>query len=320
MRTLSMQSTRTLAVRADDLAHCQALLRAGSKSFSAASRLLPEGVRHRATVLYAFCRVADDRIDDDPAASRATLEAMRARLDRAYAGRPDDDPVDRALAALLEDTPIPRALPYALFEGMQWDLEGRRYETLEELYDYAARVAGTVGVMMTLVMGGRDEDVLARACDLGVAMQLTNVARDVGEDARRGRLYLPMAWMKRAGIDPDAFLRHPEPSASLVIVVRDLLSHASALYERADHGIPLLPHDCRMAIRAARLVYSAIGDEIAAASYDSVTRRAVVPSWRKMLLVARSGAARWAKHEPLDTPALEATRCLVEACMANGVS
>ncbi|MCA9585618.1 MAG: phytoene/squalene synthase family protein [Myxococcales bacterium] len=305
---------RPLDVDTRDLAHCYALLRAGSKTFSTASRLLPAPVRDRATVLYAFCRVSDDRVDDDPLASLRTIESMRARLERAYVGRPHDDPVDRALAGLLADTHIPRALPEALFEGMEWDLVGRRYANLDELHAYAARVAGTVGAMMTLIMGGRGTEVLARACDLGVAMQLTNIARDVGEDARNGRLYLPTSWLWRERIDPEAFLARPEPSEGLAVVIAGLLNHADALYERADHGVSMLPRGCRVAIRAARLVYADIGTEIADAGYDSITRRAYVPTWRKLWLVVRSIAARWQTVSPLGAPALEATQPLVLAC------
>ena len=107
------------------------------------------------------------------------------------------------LPPLSSSTRIPRALPEALLEGFAWDAAGRRYETLDEVEHYAARVAGCVGAMMTLVMGRRDPAILARACDLGVAMQLTNICRDVGEDARAGRLYLPLAWLRDNGIDPD---------------------------------------------------------------------------------------------------------------------
>ena len=104
----------------------------------------------------------------------------------------------------------PAALPEALLEGLAWDAEGRSYETLDDLFDYAARVAGTVGVMMTLIMGVRSPEALARACDLGVAMQLTNIARDVGEDARMGRIYLPRQWLREAGVDAEAFLADPQ--------------------------------------------------------------------------------------------------------------
>jgi phytoene synthase len=297
-----------------DLARCYAMMRASSKTFSMASRLFPRWMRDRATILYAFCRVTDDRVDDDPRVTLRTIHAMRERLELAYAGRPVNDPVDRALAALLAAVPIPRALPHALLEGMEWDVEGRRYETLEELQAYAARVAGTVGAMMTLMMGARGMEVVSRACDLGVAMQLTNVARDVGEDARRGRLYLPHAWMRREGLDPRRWLACPEPSRGLSRIVADLLDDADVLYRRADHGIARLPPSCRVAIRAARLVYADIGRSIAVAGHDSVSRRAFVPRWRQLWLLTRSLGARWSSPSALHTVPLEATRALVVAC------
>jgi phytoene synthase len=297
-----------------DAAACRVLLKNGSKTFWAASRLLPRRVRDPATALYAFCRVADDAIDADPNATEATVDVLRARLDRIYAGRPDDSPVDRALAVVVAKDAIPRALPDALLEGLAWDAQGRRYETLDELYAYAARVAGTVGAMMTLVMGGRGAAVLARACDLGVAMQLTNIARDVGEDAGRGRIYLPMAWMREAGMDPGEWLKRPAPSDALATVVARLLATADGLYRRADEGVPALPKDCRTAIFAARLIYSDIGRYIARARFDSVTRRAYVPLMRKLWLLARSVGARWMPRIPSSAPPLEPVRFLVAAC------
>ena len=305
---------RPFDVRPDDLDHCHTLLRAGSKSFSLASRLLPPGIRDRATVLYAFCRVTDDEVDDDPLASERTIGRLRARLAGAYAGRPDDHAVDRALACLLADTPIPPALPEALFEGMEWDVRGRRYGSLDDLQAYAARVAGTVGAMMTLIMGCRDRETLARACDLGVAMQLTNIARDVGEDARRGRIYLPLRWLSDAGVDIDAGLAAPRPLAAIARLVERLLGEAELLYRRADRGVPLLPRECRVAIRAARLVYSDIGRTIAHAGHDSVSRRAVVPKPRKLWLATRSVPALWRTAPPLGAPPLTAARPLVAAC------
>lgn len=302
---------RPFEVRPDDLAHCDSLLRAGSKSFSVASRLLPAPIRERTTVLYAFCRVTDDHVDDDPLASKRTVDGLRRRLDEAFAGRSSDDPVDRAFAALLQDTPIPPALPEALLEGMEWDVEGRRYANLEELQDYAARVAGTVGAMMTLLMGVREPKALARACDLGIAMQLTNVARDVGEDARRGRVYLPFDWLE--GIDVEAWLARPAPIPEVKTAVRRLLDEADALYRRADRGVAMLPRECRIAIRAARLVYSDIGRTISAADYDSVTRRAVVPRSRKLWLLLRASSPVSRAARPIDQPPLRAAEALVAA-------
>ncbi len=297
-----------------DLDACNALLRAGSKSFAVASRLLPARVRDPAAALYAFCRIADDEIDSRPDATEATVDALRARLDRAYDGTPDDSPVDRALSIVVERHRIPKALPEALLDGLAWDARGLRYETLDGLYAYAARVAAAVGAMMTVVMGTRDPEVLARACDLGVAMQLTNIARDVGEDAARGRIYLPLAWMREAGIEPEALLARPAHGPELASVVAKLLAAADVLYRRADEGIARLPSDCRVAIFAARFIYSDIGRYVARAGFDSVSRRAYVPLLRKMWLLLRSVWARRIRVEARSEPPLEPTRFLVAAC------
>ncbi|MBI5532989.1 MAG: phytoene/squalene synthase family protein [Deltaproteobacteria bacterium] len=274
-------------LRPADLEHCARLLREGSRSFHAASLLLPERVLRPSTVLYAFCRVADDLIDEQPEPQEG-VEALRRRLDAIYAGEPDDDPVDRALSAVVLAWRIPRAVPDALVEGFSWDAQRRRYDTLAELLGYCARVASTVGVMMTLVMRERRPEVIARACDLGLAMQLTNIARDVGEDARAGRLYLPAQWLLEEGMDPDAFLCDPRFEPALGRVVRRLLDAADALYEKSEAGIRMLPRDCRIGIQAARLVYADIGRSIRRNGFDSVAHRAVVPTWRKVFLVLRS--------------------------------
>jgi phytoene synthase len=283
------------AVSAADLAACAALLRQGSKSFHAAARLLPRRIRPAVVSTYAFCRVADDAIDhaDSPAAG---LAALRRRLDRLYAAAPDDHPVDRAFAAVVHRFRIPRAVPEALLEGFLWDVEGRRYRTLGELRAYAARVAAAVGVLVTLIMGERRPPVLARACDLGVAMQLTNVARDVGEDARHGRLYLPLDWLREADIDPEAFLQAPTFGPALGGLVERLLVEADGLYDRAATGIPLLPADCRPAIRAARLIYADIGRVLRHAGHDSVSHRAFTTRRRKLWLLLRSRWSRTARR------------------------
>jgi 15-cis-phytoene synthase len=313
MLLLSAEATR------EDFDACRALLRKGSKSFAAASLLLPARIREPAAAFYAFCRVADDAVDEPgerggPAAASAAVAALRLRLARACEGRPEDGPVDRALARVVAEHALPRAFLEALIEGFAWDAEGRRYETLSDLNAYAARVAGTVGATMSALMGARAPEVLARACDLGVAMQLTNVARDVGEDARRGRIYLPQEWMREAGIEPDAWLARPVFDDRLRQVVERLLASAEVLYTRAEAGIPILPRDCRASIQAARLIYADIGRAIARRGFDSVSGRAVVSTARKLWLVLRalvtspaSDAAR------LAAPPLEEVRFLVEA-------
>jgi phytoene synthase len=301
-----------------DLHACEELMRGGSKSFFAASRVLPPRVRAPAIALYAFCRVADDAIDlaADPAAA---VERLDARLDAIYAQRPQPFESDRALAAVVEQFALPRGLLDALIEGFRWDSEGRRYDTIEQLEDYCARVAGTVGAMMAILMGTRSRAALARACELGVAMQLTNIARDVGEDARNARLYLPRDWLREEGIDPDAWLQQPCFRPEIGRVVARLLAAADRLYERAELGIAELPRDCRPAIQAARLVYAEIGREVERARLDSVSSRAVVSSKRKAWLMTRSLLARVSVQRsaailPADhAPAMvEAIRYLVE--------
>jgi phytoene synthase len=272
---------------AADLDACHAAIRVGSRTFHAASRLLPERVRGPALSLYAFCREADDAIDQS-GEPRAALRTLEDRLDRAYRRDPIDNAADRALADVVAKFQIPHAVPAALLEGFAWDAEGRVYDDLPALRAYAMRVAGTVGVMMSLLMGVRSPGALARAADLGVGMQLSNIARDVGEDARLGRVYLPRDWLREAGIDAEEWLSDPQFEPDLGRIVSRLVGEAQALYERAAVGVAELPPECRPAIHAARLMYAEIGRKVARAGGDSVSSRAVVSVRRKLLVLAQA--------------------------------
>jgi phytoene synthase len=299
---------------ARDHAQCRAAIRQGSRSFFAASLLLPAAVREPAYGLYAFCRLSDDAIDLGGGAPGA-LERLRDRLGRIYDGRPLPLAADRAMAEVVRRFSIPRALPEALLEGLAWDAEGRRFEDIGDLHDYAARVAGTVGAMMTLMMGVRSPEALARACDLGVAMQLTNIVRDVGEDARAGRLYLPLRWMREAGLDPAAFLAEPAVSPALRAVIARMLAEADRLYARARRGVALLPLACRPAILTAALLYCEIGRQLERLSLDSISQRARVGAARKARLLARAAVVAPFLGEGPPAAALEAVRFLVEAVL-----
>jgi len=299
--------------RAADLEACRVLLRGGSHSFHMASHLLPAAVGEAAAVLYAFCRLADDAIDVDCADPAAALAELRAQLDRVYAGTPQPQPIERLLTQVVQEYAIPRPLLDALLEGFAWDSVARRYRTLSELNGYAARVAGTVGALMTLLMGVRSRAVLARACDLGVAMQLTNIARDVGQDARSGRVYLPTDWLEAAGIDTDRWLAEPTFTPALAGVIEKLLVAADELYERAAGGIGGLPAGCRPGIHAARLLYAEIGNDLRRHRHDALARRAHVSFARKLgLLVVSLWAATRPPRGLMHAP-LEATRFLVDA-------
>jgi 15-cis-phytoene synthase len=295
-----------------DVRVCRAILKQGSKSFALASRLLPPRLREPTTVFYAFCRVADDAVDLSPDPARG-IDHLHERVARLHAGTPIDDPVDRALARVVERHRLPRGLFDALLEGFRWDAQQREYADLDALLAYCARVASSVGVVMTLLMGRRDRHVLARACDLGAAMQLTNVARDVGEDASRGRLYLPRTWMQDAGVAPETWLEAPTFTPAVGSVVKRLLAHADALYGRARPGIAALPPDCRTSIMAAALIYADIGRVIRRRHHDSVSARAHVGTLRKLVRVVEARLTRPSPAGPLHAPAMAEAEFLLQA-------
>lgn len=288
------------------------MIRTGSRSFHAASLLLSDRVRSPAYALYAFCRLADDGVDL-ASGKAAAVSLLRRRLAAIYRGSPENYAADRAFADAIRAYAIPAALPEALLEGLAWDAMERRYQTISDLYSYSARVASAVGAMMSLIMGVRSPDALARACDLGVAMQLTNIARDVGEDAREGRLYLPVDWLMDAGIDPHRFLQNPRFTPALGDVVQRLIADADRLYRRSESGIAALPLSCRPAIFAARHIYAEIGAQVASNGYDSVSQRAVVSGATKRRLMGRVAMSCLSWHRGLDEPVLPETAFLAEA-------
>lgn len=273
--------------RARDLEACREAIRHGSLSFHAASRLLPRSVRDPALALYAFCRLADDAVDLQHH-KIAAVQRLQERLDLIYFGQPVDAPADRAFARVVEEFDMPRALPDALLEGLAWDAAGRQYHTLSELFDYSARVASTVGVMMCVLMRVRDPNALARACDLGVAMQLTNIARDIGEDALEGRVYLPLGWLEEAGLSKAQFLDTPKPTKAIRLMTRRLVMEANRLYMRSEAGVAALPLTSRPAIFAARCIYAGIGGRVQRNGYDSISTRAVTSKPQKLGWVAGS--------------------------------
>ncbi|WP_374332468.1 phytoene/squalene synthase family protein [Aestuariivirga sp.] len=293
------------------------MIRDGSKTFYTASLLLPQRVCDASRSLYGFCRVADDLVDRSPD-NRAAVDTLLGRLERIYRGMPDNEPADRAFADVAHRFAIPREIPEALIEGFAWDASGRRYLTLDDLHAYGVRVAGTVGAMMSLVMQVRDPSAIARACDLGVAMQLTNIARDVGEDAANGRIYLPLDWLEEEGLDVDAFMAAPRPSPALARLLARLLAEADRLYTRSLSGIAMLPAACRPSIHAARLLYAEIGRAVERNGHDSVTRRAVVPTPRKLALLARATAASLQSAPASSAPAISSAQFLIDAVATAG--
>jgi phytoene/squalene synthetase len=223
-------------VGSEDLLLCRQHIARHSRSFYLSSLLLPRPIRHQAWALYAFCRQADDAVDGDnpgdgtvpvdapsEAAQLVAVAGLRQRLAAVYRGEPGEGQghaIDRAFAQVVTRTRMPVQLPSRLLDGMEQDARGQHYHSWEDLYGYCFNVAATVGLMMTCVMGhklpaSRQAEVLLRAADLGVAMQLTNIARDVGEDARRGRVYLPDELLGQHGLSSAAVLAEADfPAAT----------------------------------------------------------------------------------------------------------
>ncbi len=257
-----------------------------SKSFALASRLLPADRRDEMAVLYAWCRHVDDAIDLAPRAERsAALTRLRAELDAVYQGAATrKDPILAAFADLVRARKIPRAYPEELLAGMEMDVLRTQYVTLADLERYCFRVAGVVGLMACHVLGVSEPGALRNAAHLGIAMQLTNVCRDVEEDLADGRVYLP-AELLGVSLEERAPLEGSPARAAVQRTVETLLALAERYYRSADRGLPALGLRPALGIRVARHVYAAIGAVLRRRSFDPFRGRAFVPLLHKLALV-----------------------------------
>ena len=261
------------------------VIRRHSKSFALAARLLPRAERERAEALYAWCRAADDRIDcaSDATAAIAALAELRAEVEDVYAGLPPATPAADALRRAVTQCDLPKEYPLELLAGFELDVRGVRYTTEAELLLYCHRVAGVVGLMMCHALGVTDDDALTHAAHLGMAMQLTNIARDVAEDWVRGRVYLPAEWLSRNIAPPE-----PLSDAVLAPAVRRCLDLAERYYNSGEDGLKYLAPRIRVAIATAARVYRTIGARIRACGCRPSAGRAVVPTWAKLAILART--------------------------------
>ncbi len=267
-----------------------------SKSFALASRLLPRRTAENAAVIYAWCRRADDAIDVVGAEPPdVALARLRHELADIYSGGVQRDPVLVAFREVLLESGIPRQYPADLLAGMEMDVLGQRYHGFDELLTYCYRVASTVGLMMCHVMGVSSELGLRHAAHLGLAMQLTNICRDVMEDWQRGRLYLPEELLRRHGVTGLGLaLGQPFPTTAVDGcrgALQDLLSLGERYYVSSDAGLDYLSARCALAVNAARRIYSGIGRVIARQGYDVRAPRAVVPSYEKLWSCAAAAAS-----------------------------
>lgn len=261
-----------------------------SKSFALASRLLPPRAGRDAALVYAWCRRADDAIDEDgPEPPAVALERLRAELAALYTGGAPAQET-REFCEVLRRTRIPWRYPAELLAGMEMDVSGHVYETIDDLLVYCYRVASTVGLMMCHVMGVSDAAALRYAAHLGLGMQLTNICRDVSEDWQRGRLYLPdelLAQHGCGGLRPRPGTPLPANArAACSAAARELCALADRYYASSDAGLDYLSPRSAVAVNAARRIYSAIDAELARRDWDVVAGRAVVSARGKLWLCA----------------------------------
>lgn len=309
----------------EDMRHCERVTRTHARTFTLASYFLPAHKRRAAFALYAFCRVADDLVDRVASARDDIVELQladyRRMLDDALGGRPEG-PVFRELAWAVETFAVPPHVLNELLAGVARDLHPASYESWTELGQYCEGVASTVGEMCTFVFGVRD-GVLANECalryarTLGVAMQLTNILRDVGEDARSGRCYLPREELACFGLSTSDVINDPSIGRGPRWrgFMRFQVARARMLYVSARPGISLLAPDAQRCAAACATGYAAILDAIEAIGYDTVSSRARVSHWSRagiMLGVCRprghtrippgdGPAVSW-HHGPIDVP------------------
>lgn len=266
-----------MSAHARAVASSHALLSHHARSFRWAAAFLPVATRDDAAVLYAFCRAVDDAVDeaDEKSAALAALRQLEDGLRRPVSA------LMCALAEMVAQNGIALHAAEELIAGVRSDLDTVRVRDDRELLRYCYRAAGTVGAMMCGVLGVDDPRAWAHAVDLGIAMQLTNICRDVAEDAAMGRVYLPAQRLAEHGVTQAQLVDGHADPAAVARVVRDLLALADAYYRSADEGMRYIPARPRLAIYVAARIYRAIGVVLRRRGGDALAGRTVVPWWQK---------------------------------------
>jgi phytoene synthase len=252
-----------------------------SKSFYLASSLLPEEKRSAVRALYAFCRTVDDIVDEGSLVGRAVeLDYWRSIVQGLLHPRPDDL-VAQAWVDARSRYHIPTRYALQLIDGVARDLSQSRYKNFDDLATYCYGVASTVGLMSMYIVGFKSSEALPHAIKLGVALQLTNILRDIGEDFRNGRLYLPLDELKAFGLT-ESDLKHGKVTDRWRSFMKFQIQRTRKLYAEAEQGIQFLERDGQLAIGAAADFYQRILDVIETNDYDVFTQRASLSTWEKI--------------------------------------
>jgi len=276
----------------------EATIKQGSKSFAKAAMLFDRETRESVTMLYAWCRYCDDVIDGQTMGHGSTVQTtaqMQAQLlllqeqtQRICDGQDSDIPAFAALKKVVDKHGLSRQHLFELLEGFALDATDARFVTLDDTLRYCYHVAGVVGLMMAQIMGVKEREVMHRATDLGIAFQLTNIARDVMDDLRIGRCYLPQEWLTRMHIPLDQ-IEAPAHRASLHQLACDLVALAEQYYASARIGMAQLPLRCAWAIASALLIYRDIGLQVGAGGVRAWDQRPQVSNRRKLWRLCQGG-------------------------------
>lgn len=256
----------------------------GSKTFYFATRFFPREIAKAAYSVYWFCRTTDDLVDE--AETPPDLDAWRRRLELALRSGDSGNEILDGFAAAARRFSIPHSYAFELIDGVEMDLSRVRYETFEQIRLYCYRVASTVGLMMMHVVGYSGQPH-RQAIDLGIAMQLTNILRDIGEDLRRGRLYLPQEELASFGVTR-ADLEAGRRSPAFLGLMQFQIARARRFYALGRAGLPFLHPRGRIAVDLASRLYARILNRIESSRYDVFSRRAVVSRPEKYWIAAHT--------------------------------
>jgi len=269
--------------------HARDLTAHHSKSFYISTRLLPREKQWATFGLYGFCRYADNLIDNPRERSVGELlrevDYLHEEVSIAYRTGESEHPIIRPFITVAREYAIPEEYPQDLLRGVKMDLEITRYESFDALYTFAYRVAGVVGLMMTHVLGYKDESAFQYAEKLGIAMQLTNILRDVKEDAEKGRIYLPQEELRKFSVSEESIF-NGETSENLHILMQYQVDRAHQYYQEAEPGIKMLSTSAQFAIYSASKIYRGILHRIEAQDFNPFLGRVFVPQAQKFGILA----------------------------------
>jgi len=285
------KETEKLITLEDAYAYCRQISRHHAKTFYLASMFLPKKQQKPIFAIYALLRTVDDIVDMAEEKLKnglittheisLMLDAWKAKLKACYSGTVDNDPIMMAWHDTLKSFSIPIALPLDLMDGVAMDIEFKPFETFDELYVYCYKVAAVVGLMTSEIFGYSDKQALQHAIELGIAMQLTNILRDIGEDVDRGRIYLPLEDLRRFNYSPEEFMQKTINN-NFINLMKFQIERARNYYHASEKGIAMLERQARFAVCISSINYGNILTAIEKNNYDVFSQRAYRSFYQKI--------------------------------------